>query len=131
MRLRFRAADFGAGSLGAGGVDDVRLLGVSGSVDVPVSAASLDLGISAAPNPFSGSAAIRWTLPQAADVSLSIHDAAGRRVRQMARGRLDAGNHSLLWDGRDDRGHAVGAGLYRMRLSAGGREVKASVARLQ
>lgn len=130
MRLRFRAADFGAGSLVEAGVDDVRLLGVSGSVDVPAAGAALDFRVSAAPNPFAGSAAIRWALPSASDVSLSVYDAAGRRVRDLLRGRLDAGPHSMTWDGRDDRGRALGAGIYWLRLQAGGREVKASVTRL-
>ena len=42
-------------------------------------------------------------------------------VRELLDGReLAAGRHSAVWDGRDGRGRAAAAGLYLVRLRAGG-----------
>ena len=40
----------------------------------------------------------------------------GRRVVGLYRGKLDAGEHELRWDGRDARGREVGSGMYLLRL---------------
>lgn len=46
-------------------------------------------------------------------ISLSVYDAAGRSVRNLARGDFTAGRHSLVWSGRSER---VPAGVYFVRL---------------
>jgi len=54
----------------------------------------------------------------------------GRRLRELASGIRPAGEQSLTWDLRDDRGAAVGAGLYFVRLEADGRTITRKVATL-
>jgi hypothetical protein len=73
-----------------------------------------------APNPTTGGSAVRFALPRDSDVRLAIFDAGGRRVRELARGGLSAGEHTLRWDGRDASGHPVANGLYLVRLEADG-----------
>ncbi len=74
----------------------------------------------AAPNPFNPATSIPYDLPRAALVRLTVHDAAGRRVRTLVDGTLvQAGRHAAPWDGRDDAGRAVGSGVYFCRLEAG------------
>jgi flagellar hook assembly protein FlgD len=46
-------------------------------------------------------------------------DAQGRRVRTLLQGTHPAGERSLRWDGRDEGGHALCAGLYWLELKAG------------
>jgi hypothetical protein len=72
------------------------------------------------PNPARVSLALRFTLPRAAGIELAIFDAAGRRVRTLASGDHASGAHAIAWDLRDERGRAVGAGLYLARLDADG-----------
>ncbi len=43
-------------------------------------------------------------------------DLAGRRLRTFVAGSLARGTTSIAWDGRDDRGHALAAGTYFLRL---------------
>jgi hypothetical protein len=69
------------------------------------------------PNPFRSQVAIAFTLGRRGPVDLVIFDVLGRQVRSVARGaRLEAGPQSLTWDGRDDGGREIGAGVYFMRL---------------
>ena len=69
-----------------------------------------------APNPFNPSTTIRFRLPVAGSASLSIHDAAGRRVRTVDLGHRGAGEGSWVWNGKDDAGRGVASGTYLVRL---------------
>jgi len=74
------------------------------------------------PNPASGRAVIAFELPREQTVTLRVHDVAGRVVCTMAAGgRLAPGPHTFEWDGRDESGAAAPAGIYVVRLEAGGR----------
>lgn len=81
----------------------------------------------AAPNPLPGAGAIRFTLPAAMDARLAVYDAAGRRVRILVDRALAAGSQAVSWDGRDDRGAAVAAGVYFARLTAGAAERRSKI----
>ena len=71
-------------------------------------------------NPGRGGASLRYSLPQAGAVRLAIYDLAGREVRVLASGRLDAGDYSARWDGRNVTGQPVRGGMYLVRLEAEG-----------
>jgi hypothetical protein len=74
------------------------------------------------PNPFRTSTEIRFALLHESPVKLVIYDVAGRRVRALLRGDpCPAGEHRVAWDGRDERGVAVAAGTYFVRVDAGTR----------
>lgn len=66
----------------------------------------------ALPNPTAGSASIEFGLPTRARMTLAIFDAQGRRVRELVNGFIDAGRHSVRWDGRDDGDARAPAGVY-------------------
>ncbi len=74
----------------------------------------------ARPNPFNPKTELRFELDRAGAVSLVVFDLAGRRVRRLVDGSLDAGRHRRIWDGRDDRGETVGSGVYLARLETRG-----------
>ena len=71
------------------------------------------------PNPFNPKTTIRFTLPAAAAAELTVFDVEGRRVATLLAGRLEAGAHSVDWDGRDAAGHDAAAGVYLYRLRVG------------
>jgi subtilisin family serine protease len=83
--------------------------------------------VAAAPNPIAGSGEIRFALPSAGRARVTMFDASGRRVRELADGAFSSGPHALRWDGRDDRGRAVAAGIYFTRLETGERRVDSKV----
>ena len=68
-------------------------------------------------NPSSGEASFALSLPDRNPVDLSIFDVHGRLVRTVTDASLEAGTHSLAWNGRDDEGRDVPAGLYLARLT--------------
>ena len=58
----------------------------------------------------------------AATVTLVVYDLLGRRVRTLVdEEHLNPGPHALSWNGRDDQGQRVGAGIYFLKLSTGDR----------
>lgn len=76
-----------------------------------------------APNPASGLITFSFQLPQAANVQVTVHDIAGRRIRRLADGQWPAGIHSLTWNGLSDAGQAVQPGVYFSKLVVDGRNV--------
>ncbi|HEY2955396.1 MAG TPA: FG-GAP-like repeat-containing protein [Candidatus Eisenbacteria bacterium] len=84
---------------------------------------------SIAPNPSRSLSVVRYVLPRAGAIRLSIHDLLGRRVAALVDGFEEAGAHSAAWDGRDERGTAVPAGIYWARLEAGGERVASKLIR--
>ncbi|HDQ99264.1 MAG TPA: T9SS type A sorting domain-containing protein, partial [candidate division WOR-3 bacterium] len=81
------------------------------------------LNASVGPNPFARNTRIRFVLPRAGEASLVVYDAAGRPVRGLAAGRMEPGRYSAAWDGRDDAGSRVAAGVYLYRLVLDGETV--------
>ncbi len=72
-----------------------------------------------APNPFNQTTSIGLSLAERGDVHLAVYDVSGRRVATVVNGVRDAGEHNFEWNGTDDAGNRVGAGVYFYRLQAG------------
>lgn len=72
------------------------------------------------PNPFNPGTSIPYTLPAPAEVTLSVHDLAGRRVRTLMHGVVAAGDHMAAWDGQTDEATPLPSGIYVARLAADG-----------
>ena len=71
------------------------------------------------PNPFNPSTTIEFSLPIRGEVELAIYNLAGQKARSLLGAVLDAGHHSVAWDGRDEHGHELASGVYIYRLRAG------------
>lgn len=64
------------------------------------------------PNPFAPGTDIEFGLEVHGRVDLSVLDVGGRVVRALVRREMGAGNHSVRWDGTDDMGERLPAGVY-------------------
>lgn len=102
----------------------------NGSLDVADGPAAAFALAPPVPNPSRGETSLAYTLPREALVTLALYDAQGRLVRTLAHGARPAGAHALAWDGRDESGRAVPAGLYFARLSCDGRTLSRRLLRL-
>jgi hypothetical protein len=83
------------------------------------------------PNPMTDIAMIRFSLPRGGEAELTVCDAAGRRVRRLCSGILDAGSYERVWDGRDESSHQLPAGVYFVRLAVSGETKTTAVIRLR
>jgi len=64
-------------------------------------------------------AEICFNLDRELHAALAVFDARGGAVRRLLDDTLPAGEHRVLWDGRDERGARVGSGVFYCRLTAG------------
>ena len=85
------------------------------------------LFVRSAPNPLGATGRLQVVLDRAAALSVDVFDAGGRRVRQIFSGRLSAGASAFDWDGRNDLGALLPAGVYVVRARSGAAEARAKL----
>jgi len=71
------------------------------------------------PNPFNPATRIRYQLPEAAEVRLSIFNLLGQEIKTLVQKSQPAGYYTVVWDGTDHAGAAVASGIYLYRIAAG------------
>ena len=69
------------------------------------------------PNPFNPSTTIEFELAKNELVTLAVFNSRGERIQTIHSGILSAGVHRFGWNGSDESGRSVGAGLYFARIS--------------
>ena len=82
------------------------------------------------PNPFHDRTSLRLDLTAPGTLEVDIFDVAGRQVRRLASGLRAAGIHTVTWDGRDDAGRRVAAGVYQCRIRTQDREAARTLIRM-
>jgi predicted outer membrane repeat protein len=68
------------------------------------------------PNPFNPETQIRYDLPLSGNVTLSVYNVLGQKVRVLVDGFQQAGCQSVTWDGRDDGGREAASGIYFYKI---------------
>jgi hypothetical protein len=119
--VTFIATDHGSPALADTEQTDITVVDVvgvaDGDGDEPRSVAQY-LGQNC-PNPFRSTTTIQYGLVAPTLVRLDTYDVRGALVRRLVNESVPAGHHRAIWDGRDERGHRVGSGIYFCRLEAG------------
>ena len=64
------------------------------------------------PNPFNPQTTIRYRVKNPGPVSLEIFSINGQRIRTLREGQYASGEYVAVWDGTDDKGNGVAAGVY-------------------
>jgi hypothetical protein len=71
------------------------------------------------PNPFNPTTKIRYGIPHSSLVEIIIYDIIGREVSVLSNTQQEAGHHNLSWDGTNELGAMVSAGIYFCVIQAG------------
>jgi len=103
-----------ANDIAADSFEVIPSVGLAGETGLPT-AYSLER---VRPNPFTARTAFRYALPRASQVTLAIYDVTGSLVKTLRSGIEQPGWHTIVWDGQDANGRAVGHGIYYCRLTA-------------
>lgn len=69
------------------------------------------------PNPFNASTRIYFDLPYSGKTALVIFNLLGEKVATLVDQTLTSGNHSLVWNGKNQDGVEVASGIYFYRLA--------------
>jgi hypothetical protein len=84
-----------------------------------------------APNPFTGETVLKFSVPRKMNVKMSIYDISGRLVKTVADGDVDAGEHTVTWDGKDSFRRDVSPGIYFVRMATPERAFQKKMVLLQ
>lgn len=82
----------------------------------PASPAVGAASLRAVPNPFNPRTVISFSIQEPGPVDMAVYDLRGRLVRTLRRDVATAGDVAVTWDGCDDRGREVAAGVYLVQL---------------
>lgn len=69
------------------------------------------------PNPFNAQTTISFSLASPGNIKLEIYDIAGRLVNTLIDSKLSAGNHQVIWDGRNNYDDNTASGVYFYKLT--------------
>ncbi len=78
-------------------------------------------GLTNYPNPFNPSTTIRFTIPTTSTVKIAIYNMRGQKIRDLGGITYQAGDHEIVWDGRNNRQTTVSSGVYICRMSYSGK----------
>ena len=72
------------------------------------------------PNPFNPTTTISFSVTQMSSfVTLSVYNTKGQKIKTLISDQLTAGQHSVVWDGKDSNDKQVGSGVYLYKLTTG------------
>jgi hypothetical protein len=66
------------------------------------------------PNPFNPSTKIRFTIPQASVVNLTVFNAIGEEVKALVNNYYEAGSHEIIFNASN-----LTSGIYFVRMESG------------
>ena len=70
------------------------------------------------PNPFNAGTNITFRLSDGGQVDVTVYNVLGQAVRHLASDYYSAGDHTVYFDGNDDRGQVLGTGMYFYRVTS-------------
>jgi len=79
------------------------------------------------PNPFTTKTTVRYGLPRETNLTISVYNMLGQKVRDLYSGRQASGVYSVSWDGSGNSGEKSSSGIYFVRIEVGGEKASRKV----
>ena len=84
------------------------------------------LSLSNYPNPFNPTTTISFSIPESSEnTEIVIYNVKGQKVKRLLYEKISAGEHKVVWNGKDDNGKQVSSGVYFCKLSQENKLIKA------
>ena len=113
---------FGSYSLTSNGSFDIFVAKLNSSVLAENYIIPTEIVLSNFPNPFNPETTISFSVTQTSSfVILDIYNIKGQKVKQLVSDQLSAGQHSVVWGGRDKNNNPVSSGIYFYKLNVNGK----------
>ncbi len=111
--LRFRFTSDGS-VLGEGWfVDDININnGLDVAEEMTLRPEVITELVTVLPNPFIKAVGIKYSLPDQRHVKITVYDISGKLVKTLVDAKAQAGHYDVAWNGTDERGRKVSAGVY-------------------
>ena len=72
------------------------------------------------PNPFNPVTTISFSTTESTEnTDLTIYNLKGQKVKTLINEKLPAGNHQIVWGGKDENSKPVSSGVYFYKMKAG------------
>lgn len=71
------------------------------------------------PNPFNPITKLKYVLPKDSFVDIKVYDILGNIIKNLVHNLKKSGSHSIIWDGTNNQGKSVSAGIYLYRIHTG------------
>ncbi len=69
------------------------------------------------PNPFNPETSISFSLKEETQASITVYNMKGQKVKTLVNEFMTSGDHSIVWNGKDDNGNDVSSGVYFYKLT--------------
>jgi flagellar hook assembly protein FlgD len=72
------------------------------------------------PNPFNPSTILKYSIPEAGNVSIKVYDILGNLVKTVVNDYQQAGSYNVSWNGENANGNKAATGTYIARIQVNG-----------
>ncbi len=74
------------------------------------------------PNPFNPETTISFEISENGKTAVKIFNVKGQKVKTLLNENLEAGSHSIVWNGKNDNEQQVSSGMYFYKISVNGNQ---------
>lgn len=71
------------------------------------------------PNPFNPTTSINFAMAEAGKVQIDVYNILGQKVKSLVNNHMEAGNHQVVWNGKDNANSPVASGVYFYKMKTG------------